>query len=119
MLQIDLHGYHPTQVDEVLELLIQQAWEIGSNEITIIHGHGRARANPRPFANTNTGYLGLTVRNELRHSPTLRQWIKYTTMCCRHDGSTSVKLKRNPNPSRLNIDLSQIPEPLFNNALRW
>ena len=105
-MEIDLHGYHP---DDILPngrfaRLIQQAWEAGETEIRFIHGHGRNRGISPGFVNTNTGYFGLRVRAELRHQQQLRPWIKYTTLSCGDDGSTAVKLKRNPTPTRTKVE---------------
>ena len=100
-MEIDLHGYHPTHIIEtgILARIIQQSWEIGEKEIHFIHGHGRKRGISVGLVNTNTGFFGLAIRSDLRHSSELRQWIKYTTLNCKDPGVTSVKLKRNPNPS--------------------
>jgi hypothetical protein len=40
----------------------------------------------------------------LRHDNSLRQWIRYTTLDCRHMGCTSIRLKANPNPARKKLD---------------
>ncbi len=42
-MEIDLHGYHPRDSvgSGVLERIVQQAWEMGASELTLIHGHGR------------------------------------------------------------------------------
>jgi hypothetical protein len=56
------------------------------------------------FVNTNTGYFGLRVRAALRQGH-LRQWIKHSTLYCGHEGSTTVALKANPNPTRAKFDL--------------
>ena len=44
-MQIDLHGYHPGEIvfNGVLGNILQQAWEMGADELTLIHGHGRNR----------------------------------------------------------------------------
>lgn len=96
--EVDLHGYHPDDIR--LATIIQQAWEMGAKCIRLIHGHGRLRGNSPGFVNTNTGRFGLRIRSQLRHDHDLRQWIKHTTLDCTHDGSTTVKLKRNPAPMR-------------------
>jgi hypothetical protein len=41
----------------------------------------------------------------LRHNQSLRRWIKYTTLDCREMGSTTIKLKANPNPTRNQFDI--------------
>jgi hypothetical protein len=110
-LEIDLHGYHPDDVcGEPLTKMIRQAWEMGEERIRLVHGHGRNRGISPGFVNTNTGYFGLCIRRELRHDVELRQWIKYTTLDCSHEGSTTVKLKRNPNPIRTTLDDDLLPE---------
>jgi hypothetical protein len=99
--EIDLHGYHPDDIcGEPFSKIIQQAWEMGAERIRFIHGHGHNRGISVGFVNTNTGYFGLRVRSELRYAKELRRWIKYTTLDCSDSGSTIVKLKRNPSPTR-------------------
>jgi len=82
-MEIDLHGYHPAEIvfNGTLGKIAQQAWEMGEDELTVIHGHGRNR-----------------------HDHSLRQWIKYTTLDCRQMGCTSIKLKPNPKPTREQLD---------------
>ena len=105
-MEIDLHGYRPRDIvfNGVLEKIVQQAWEMGEAELKLIHGHGHTNNPARSFVNTNTGYLGREIRRTLRHETELRKWIKYTTLKRSHEGSTSVKLKANPNPNRTEID---------------
>ena len=55
-MEIDLHGYHPSEID--VPDLLRQAWEAGALEVTIVHGHGRNRGLSPGFVNTNTGHLG-------------------------------------------------------------
>jgi hypothetical protein len=106
MMQIDLHGYHPAEIvfNGTLAKILQQAWEMGEDKLTLIHGHGRNRGISPGFVNTNTGYFGLCIRQALRHDQSLRQWIKYTTLDCWNMGSTSIKLKGNPAPTRKKFD---------------
>lgn len=110
-LEVDLHGYHPATVREagLLAKIIKQAWEMGKEELVIIHGHGMSRGNPRPFANTNTGYLGLSVRRALRNTPELRRWM-FAKIDVSHDGSTTIRIKPNPRPTRTEVDESIFPE---------
>jgi hypothetical protein len=105
-MEIDLHGYHPQEIvfSGRLETIVQQAWEMGESELTLIHGHGRNRGISPGFVNTNTGYFGLCIRRALRHEESLRKWIKHTTLDCRQIGSTSIGLKPNPNPTRKQLD---------------
>ena len=44
-MQIDLHGYHPREIvfNGTLAKIVQQAWEMGEGELTLVHGHGRNR----------------------------------------------------------------------------
>jgi hypothetical protein len=110
----DLHGYDTSNIEQscLLEEIVEQAWQTGAKSLDLIHGHGRNRALRRPFANTNTGFLGLAVRVELRHSTNLRQWIKSSTLNCKDPGVTSVRLKPNPAPTRTGIDHSVLaPRP--------
>jgi len=101
-MEIDLHGYHPAEIvfNGVLRKILQQVWEMGESDLTLIHGHGRNRGITPGFVNTNTGYFGLCIRRALRNDESLRQWIKHTTLDCRQLGCTSIRLKRNPNPTR-------------------
>src|SRR5262245_11254248 len=111
MEEIDLHGYHPDQIagTDVLKKIVQQAWEMGRDRLLLIHGHGRSRGKSHGFVNTNTGYLGLEIRRALRNNLEIRQWIKYATLDCRHSGSTSIKLKFNPAPTRAEFDQNLFP----------
>lgn len=112
-MQYDFHGYHPDEIvsSGVLAKLVEQAWEMGETSIHLIHGHGRNRGISPGFVNTNTGYFGLTIRRELRHSKELRKWIKVSTLDSSDPGSTSIALKRNPAPTRAGLDPDLIPEP--------
>lgn len=108
-LELDLHGYHPSDIcGAPLAKIMQAAWEAGAASVRLIHGHGRNRGISPGFVNTNTGFFGLCIRSELRHDTELRRWIKYTTLDCGHEGSTVVKLKPNPNPT---------PEPDWKDVL--
>ena len=109
---IDLHGYHPSDIvlSGVLDKIVEQAWQIGDESLSLIHGHGRNRGISPGFVNTNTGYFGLEIRRALRHSKELRNWIHHTTLDCSHMGVTSVRLKKNPSPTRLSFDLDILPE---------
>ncbi len=105
-MEIDLHGYHPDDID--LATFVRQAWETGAPELTLIHGHGRHRGLSPGFVNTNTGYFGLRIRDALRHDRKLKQWIKRSTLYCGHEGSTTVKLKPNSNPTRSAIAMELV-----------
>ncbi len=108
--QIDLHGYHPRDIKGApLAHIVEQAWQMGAPRIRFIHGHGRGRGISPGFYNTNTGYFGLSIRRALRRNRELRQWIKYSTLDCSDWGRTTVKLKRNPHPTRTALDLSILP----------
>src|SRR5262249_52246359 len=115
--EIDLHGYDPYDLgggcpgDIDLTTIVRQAWEQGASQLRIVHGHARNRGISRGFVNTNTGYLGLCVRRDLRFRESLRQWIKYTTLDCSHNGSTIVGLKANPTPSRTGWGADVLPPP--------
>src|SRR5579864_3054119 len=101
-MEIDLHGYYPAEIvfNGTLDIIVQQAWEMGETKLTLIHGHGRNRGITPGFVNTNTGYFGLSIRRVLRHDQSLRKWIKYTTLDCCQMGCTSIRLKTNPKPTR-------------------
>lgn len=109
---IDLHGYYPAEIvwSGVLKAIIQQSWEMGEPYLYLIHGHGRNRGIIPGFVNTNTGSFGLQIRSALRHDKSLRQWIHHTTLNCEEIGATSVRLKRNPMPSRTALDADLIPD---------
>jgi Smr domain len=98
---VDLHGYHPNTVlgEELVESLVRQAWEMGKPALRLIHGLGSSSQ----FANTNTGYLGLTVRSCLRNDPDLRQWM-YAKIDVSRSGATTVRLRSNPSPTRTDLD---------------
>jgi hypothetical protein len=111
-MEIDLHGYHPDDLGcrwgaedgGLFQKLIQQSWEMGTSELRFIHGyHSHGRGAPT-FVNTNTGFLGLSVRRCLRNDKTLRHWIKPSTLDCRDPGVTSIQLKTNSAPTRNEID---------------
>jgi hypothetical protein len=106
-LKIDLHGYHPREIIDtgVLREIARQAWEMGEASLTLVHGHGRNRGISPGFVNTNTGYFGLRIREALRCDESLRRWIFYTTVDRRQMGSTTVRLRPNPTPSRQEMDL--------------
>jgi hypothetical protein len=105
MMELDLHGYHPADIvfNDALDEIVRQAWESGCNSLTLIHGHGRNRGITPGFVNTNTGFFGLCVRRALR-ADVFRQWTFRTTLYRGHDGSTSIRLKPNPSPTRTQID---------------
>jgi DNA-nicking Smr family endonuclease len=67
VIKMDLHGYHPSEIvqTDVLKKIIQQTWEMGENDVKLIHGHGRNRGISPGFVNTNTGYLGLENSSRL------------------------------------------------------
>ena len=94
--QIDLHGFHPYDEDlsDAITDGVRHAFERGLSTLTIVHGHGHNRASHSPrFVNSNTGWLGQTVRNLLRNDTELRQWM-FAKIDCSHDGSTMVRLRR-------------------------
>src|SRR5260370_27752150 len=112
ILPADITGYpYATPLSRIIE----QTWEMGGGSIRFIHGHGRGRGLSPSFVNTNTGYFGLQIRRELRYDGGLGRWIKYTTLDCSDDGSTVVKLKRNPSPTRTKFD-GVFPEKRFQNS---
>src|SRR3974390_219033 len=105
-MKIDLHGYHPSEIvfNGVLKSVVQQCWETGETELTLIHGHGRNRGISPGFVNTNTGYLGLCIRRALRHDDGFREWIFRSPLDCSQMGRASVRLKPNPSPTRKAVD---------------
>jgi hypothetical protein len=110
-MELDLHGYHPSQIvwSDVLTKIIEQAWEMGETHLMLIHGHGRNRGISPGFLNTNTGYFGIEIRRVLRNNKQLRRWIKYTTLDCSDRGVTRIKLKPNPAPIRNKLDPDLLP----------
>jgi hypothetical protein len=108
---IDFHHYHPRtlQENDLVVDVIKQAWEMGEVSVVLIHGHGQRRAANRPFANTNTGYLGLTIRGILRGDERLRQWM-YAKIDVTHDGSTKIRLRKNNQPTRREFDSHAWPD---------
>ena len=93
--EIDLHGFHPRDdgLYQTIEDAVREARDANLRELTIIHGHGHNRVSyHRQFVNSNTGWLGQTVRRVLRHSPELREWM-FAKFDCSHDGSTTVRLR--------------------------
>jgi DNA-nicking Smr family endonuclease len=40
---LDLHGFFPEQVEEMIEAFLQNACSLGLNRLKIIHGKGRSR----------------------------------------------------------------------------
>jgi hypothetical protein len=112
-LDIDLHGYHPNDiVGEALATIVRQTRECGEPTVLFIHGHARNRGISPGFINTNTGYFGLKIGGALRHNQELRTWIKHATLVCHRPGATSVKLKRDLAPIRIEMD--PLPNPSFN-----
>jgi hypothetical protein len=129
-MEIDLHGYHPNDLDRfdeaegmsLLTKIVRQTWETGASELRLIHGHGRNRGISPGFVNTNTGFFGLRIRSALRYEKALRQWIKYTTLDCSDWGVTTVKLKPNSTPTRTHLDplpLSDIMGERTNRRFRY
>lgn len=114
-MEIDLHGFHPADIVDsgVLEEIIKQAWEMGERAVCLIHGHGRNRGTTPGFVNTNTGYFGLEIRRALRQDAGLRLWIHHTTIRRSDPGSTAVKLRVNPSPTRTALDQHLLPELSF------
>ena len=114
-MEVDLHGHHPDDFVEGrgLHALLKQAWEMGESEVCFVHGHGRNRDYPPPFANTNTGFFGLRIREALRHDRSVRRWVKYTTLNCKRSGCTSIRLKPNPCPTRTDLDEDVLGAPRF------
>jgi hypothetical protein len=114
MFTVDLHGYQPQTVEENDLILdsIKQAWEMAKDSVVFVHGHARRRASQRPFANTKTGYLGLRIRGILRHDDRLRPWM-YSKIDVSQDGSTTVRLRKNDQPTRKKFDADAWPDHNF------
>jgi hypothetical protein len=114
-MELDLHGYHPSNIvgNGVLTAIVKQAWEMGETSLKLIHGHGYGKGISVGFVNTNTGFFGLQIRRALRTDHELRQWIKHTTLDRSHNGSTIVRLKPNKNPFRAAFDPSILPDRIY------
>ena len=96
--EIDLHGFHPTDDNlyPAIRDAIRAAHAQGAAEVRFIHGHGFNRSSHvSRFVNSNTGYLGQTVRGELRSNPELRMWM-LAKIDCSDIGATTVRLRRSP-----------------------
>src|SRR5579871_4469850 len=106
-MKIDLHGYHPKDLN--LTVLIEQVWQTGAADVTLIHGHGRTRGRRRGVrGRTRTGYFGVRIRRALRHDPTLKPFIVRSSLECLRWGQTYVRIRKNPKPSRTSVDMSLI-----------
>jgi len=93
--EIDLHGFHPHDDDltDAIDAGLRGAHERHLPTLTIIHGHGHNRPSfGSAFVNSNTGWLGRSVRNYVRHSAHLREWM-FAKFDCKHDGSTTVRIR--------------------------
>src|SRR2546430_16144428 len=110
-MEIDLHGYHPDDVDIVA--LVRQCWEMGAAQITLIHGHGHNRGISAGFVNTDTGFFGLSVRSVLRHDSALKSFVIRSSLDCSHDGSTTIRLRPNPHATRTKLEMDLIGQPSF------
>jgi hypothetical protein len=111
--KIDPHGYYPREIIDtgLFREIVRQAWEMGEDSLTFVHGHGRNRGISPGFVNANTGYFGLRIREALRCDESLRQWIFYTTLDRWDMGSTTVRLKPNPEPTRKKMDWFRLSPP--------
>ena len=92
--EADLHGFHPYDDDlyDTIKEAIIETYDAGLARLRIIHGHGFDREHYfRSFVNSNTGFLGQTVRRYLRKKE-LRQWM-FAKFDCSHEGSTVVRLR--------------------------
>ena len=92
--EIDLHGLYPDDINITLvsdQLSI--ANEEGYDEVIFIHGHGKNRNQfINEFTSSNTGVLGRAVREVLRRDE-VRDYM-LVKFDCRHEGSTTVQLRR-------------------------
>jgi hypothetical protein len=93
-MEIDLHGYHPSEIldNGTFLRIVHKAWKTGERQPIFIHGHGRNRGITPGFVNTDTGYFGLRIGSALRHDKELRQWVHHTTLDCSHPGLTTIRL---------------------------
>ncbi len=57
---LDLHGFFPEQIPEVIQAFIEQAVELGLRELQIIHGKGKSK-------------LKYLVRKELTRYPAVTE----------------------------------------------
>lgn len=94
--EVDLHGYHPydDELPSVVHNAVRQAHADGYDSLALIHGHGHGHRACGMFVNSNTGPLGLSVRNILRMASALKDVMYVTKIDCSHEGKTTVRLKR-------------------------
>ena len=100
---VDLHHYSPKQVCTSNGILSRLCWEsylLGARRLVLIHGHGRSRGKRPGRSGTNTGRLGLQIRKTLLNHKGLRLWVFPSTLRRSDRSSTSIKLRRNPKPSK-------------------
>jgi DNA-nicking Smr family endonuclease len=73
-MEIDLHGYHPSDIvwNGVLAKIVQQAWEMGERRLCLIHGHGRNRGITPGVVNTNSQYQVSSGRSPYRKLASLK-----------------------------------------------
>ena len=122
---IDLHGYHPDQVTGFpLENFIEQAFEMGVDRLRFVHGHGRDRPTDIRVTSFNTGFLGMRIRRELnRPSAEMRRYMRSTLVDKQHPGFTVVSIRKNPNPTRDEVDLTVLPaapdRKRFESEMAW
>lgn len=64
---LDLHGFFPEQVPEVLEAFLDNAIELHLKEIKIIHGKGKSRLKFEVYRYLDSHSKVLTYRDALPH----------------------------------------------------
>jgi len=92
---VDLHGLHPHDIEDGRSVadLVREGYEMGAPALRIIHGHGFNRDSYTPqFVNSNTGWLGRTVRQVLR-SRAVRPYM-LVKFDCSDSGTTTVRLRQ-------------------------
>lgn len=98
--EVDLHGFHPhdDELYKIIDDALKNAHSKGWRRLRFIHGHGFHRDNfCSRFTNSNTGFLGQSVRSYLRGGSEFHT----TKLDCSHAGSTVAFIRVRPVRQRL------------------
>ena len=97
---IDLHGYPVWEAVELATQKVQEAWTLGYQEITLIHG------SPNIYHHAIASALGRGgIKWRLRGCLARREWMEwvYHRRSKKHDigdGAMTLALRKNPCPER-------------------
>ena len=117
-IEIDLHGDPVVDAVEIADQKIREAWENGSERVTVIHG------SPRITHHIQAQHLGRGgIKWALRGRLAQGAWMKYAynRRSTKHsilDGSMTLALRPNPNPRPEPI-WTELPEPYYGGRGRW